>query len=73
MKLISKCRGLAGGFLTALAVLTIAGSAFAADTLRIQQTRLDCGTVEEGVPATMLSIVENISSQDVHINNVRTN
>jgi hypothetical protein len=73
MKMIAKFSGLTGVLLTALAILVLTSSAFAADALRIQPTRQDFGTVEEGVPAIMLSIVENISSQEVHISNVRTN
>ncbi|MEI7637308.1 MAG: hypothetical protein WCJ37_08380 [Syntrophus sp. (in: bacteria)] len=73
MKMIAKLSELTGMLLTALAILVLTSSAFAADALRIQPTRQDFGTVEEGVPAIMLSIVENISSQEVHISNVRTN
>jgi hypothetical protein len=73
MKLIAKLSGLTGGILTALAILVLTSSAFATDALRVQPTRQDLGTVEEGVLAIMLSIVENISSQEVHISNVRTN
>ena len=73
MKQRIECAGLTGGLLTVLAVLVMAGSAFAANALRIQPTRHDCGIVEEGVPATMLAIVENVSSQEVQIKNVRTN
>jgi hypothetical protein len=73
MKQRAKCSVLTGGLLTAVAVLVMAGSTFAADALRIQPAKQDCGTVEEGVPATMISLVENIGSKDVHIRNVRTN
>lgn len=59
--------------LAVMAVLLFAGSAFAAEALRIHPTRFDCGVVEEGVPATMLATVENISVREVHITNVRTN
>lgn len=73
MKQRAKCSGLACGLLAALAILVMAGSAFATDTLRVQPTRQDFGTLEEGTPAILLSIIENISSQDVYIKNVRTN
>jgi hypothetical protein len=73
MKQIAKCPVLIGGLLTTLAVLVMASATFASDALRIQPTRQDCGTVDEGVPATMTSTVENIGSRDVHISNVRTN
>jgi len=73
MKMIAKFSGLTGVLLVAVAILVLTSSTFAADALRIQPTRQDFGTVEEGVPAIMLSIVENISSQEVHVSNVRTN
>jgi hypothetical protein len=73
MKQRAKYSGLTCGLLAALAILVIVGSAFAADALRIQPTKQDFGTLEEGTPAILLSIIENIGSQDVYIKNVRTN
>ncbi|HEY5522982.1 MAG TPA: hypothetical protein VIK21_07295 [Desulfuromonadaceae bacterium] len=73
MKFITKSSVLTSGLLGALTVLLFASSAFAADALRIHPTKFDCGVVEEGVPATMLATVENISAKEVHIINIRTN
>ena len=73
MKYIVKYSGLTGGLLIAIAMLFAANSALAADALRIQPTKQDFGTVDEGVPVIMLSIVENVGSQDVNISNVRIN
>lgn len=68
-----KCCRLAGFLVTGLTVFVMGGAVFAADALRIQPTSQDFGTLDEGVPATMLSTIENTGSQEVHIRNVRTN
>ncbi len=73
MKLIAKLSGRTFGILISLAILILTSPAFAAAALRIEPTRQDFGTLEEGVPAIMIAIVENVGSQDVHIKNVRTN
>jgi len=73
MKHIVKYSGLTGGLLIAIAMLFAVNSSFATDALRIQPTKQDFGTVDEGVPVIMLSIVENVGSQDVNISNVRIN
>ncbi len=54
-------------------LLPMIGSAFASDLLRIQPIKHDCGVVDEGVPATMQSIVENTSTQEVIVGSVKTN
>lgn len=62
--------------LTLLAVLIVflfADSIIAADALRIYPTKLNCGIIEEGVPATMLVTIENISTKNVNITGIRTN
>lgn len=51
----------------------LASSAVAADALRINPMRLDCGVIEEGVPATMLVTIENIGAKNVNITSVKTN
>lgn len=56
-----------------LTALLVSVSAFAADVLRIEPKQYDCGTVDEGVPATMSAVVENISGKEVHISSVKTN
>ncbi|KAB0668845.1 hypothetical protein F6V30_15185 [Oryzomonas sagensis] len=59
--------------LSALSMLMTAASAFAADVLRIEPKQHDCGVVDEGVPATMTAVVENVSGKDVHVSSVKTN
>ena len=49
------------------------GAAFAADSLRISPVRIECGLIEEGTPATMVAVVENISGKEVRITGIRTN
>ncbi len=59
--------------LIALALFVMTGAAFAADSLRISPVRLECGLIEEGTPATMVAVVENIGSKEVRITGIRTN
>jgi len=59
--------------LITLVGLLIASTVLAAELLQIQPIKHDCGLVNEGDPATMLAAVKNISNQEVHVNNVKTN
>ncbi|QEM69481.1 hypothetical protein FO488_15845 [Geobacter sp. FeAm09] len=59
--------------LFALTTLAAASPVFAADVLHIQPKQHDCGLVDEGVPATMTAVVENVSGRDVHVSSVKTN
>lgn len=61
------------GLLIALALFVMTGAAFAADSLRISPVRIECGMIEEGTPATMVAVVENISGKEVRITGIRTN
>ncbi|HNY72255.1 MAG TPA: hypothetical protein PLU95_02115 [Syntrophales bacterium] len=61
------------GLLIALALFVMTGAAFAADSLRISPVRIECGLIEEGTPATMVAVVENISGKEVRITGIRTN
>lgn len=56
-----------------LTILFSAGSALASDLLRILPIKHDCGILEEGVPAIMQSILENISGHEVIVGSVKTN
>jgi hypothetical protein len=73
MKRITKGSRMAGILTACLAIFLLAAPVPAADGLRIQPMKLDCGIVEEGVSAVMKATVENVSAKDVHILNVRTN
>ena len=73
MRLHNRYFALGGSFVTALSVLLIFNSVFAADLLSIQPTKHDCGVVDEGVPATMQATVENISDKEVHVSSVKAN
>ena len=59
--------------ITTIVLITTAGTALAAELLRIQPIKHDCGVVDEGVPATMKATVENISGRELHVNSVKTN
>lgn len=73
MKLIKRISGPTCGILISLVTILMVGSALAADLLRIQPIKHDCGIIDEGVPATMQVIVENTSTQEVIVGSVKTN
>jgi hypothetical protein len=73
MQLHTKYSLLTSCVVATLASLLIASSAFAAELLRIQPIKYDCGVVNEGVAATMRAVVENISKEEIHVSNVKVN
>jgi len=53
--------------------MVMTGWAAGAEMLRVAPLVHDCGVIDEGTPAMMTVILENVSDREIHILNVRTN
>jgi len=61
------------GIMSFLVVMVMTGWAAGAEMLRVAPLVHDCGVIDEGTPAMMTVILENVSDREIHILNVRTN